>query len=65
MKKSTLFCTALFALFSVNAQQVQWANKLIKFSSDLGGKQHGIKRILGKLWTDMSGWKWVSKNHKP
>ena len=38
----------LFFLFSVNAQQVQWANKAIKFSSDLGGKQFGIKRILGK-----------------
>ena len=38
----------LFFLFSVNAQQVQWANKAIKFSSDLGGKQNGIKRILGK-----------------
>lgn len=31
-----------------NAQQVQWASKLVKFSSDLGGKQNGIKRILGK-----------------
>jgi hypothetical protein len=30
------------------AQQVQWASKLIKFSSDLGGKQNGVKRILGK-----------------
>jgi len=27
---------------------VQWASKVIKFSSDLGGKQFGIKRILGK-----------------
>ena len=38
----------LFFLFSVEAQQVQWASKLIKYSSDLGGKQFGIKRILGK-----------------
>lgn len=30
------------------SQEVQWANKVIKFSSDLGGKQNGIKRILGK-----------------
>lgn len=30
------------------AQQVQWAHKLIKYSSDLGGKQFGIKRILGR-----------------
>ena len=32
----------------VQAQQVQWASKLIKFSSDLGGKQNGVKRILGR-----------------
>lgn len=30
------------------AQQVQWASKLIKYTSDLGGKQYGIKRILGR-----------------
>ncbi|MCF6128248.1 hypothetical protein L1S35_01080 [Flavobacterium sp. AS60] len=63
-----------FFLFSVNAQQVQWANKLIKFSSDLGGKQFGIKRILGKpdafpqagsspnAWTPkkaLDGYEWV------
>ena len=35
-------------IFSAQAQQVQWAHKLLKFSSDLGGKQNGIKRILGK-----------------
>lgn len=34
--------------FSVYSQQVQWANKVIKFSTDLGGKQNGVKRILGK-----------------
>lgn len=39
------FC---FLLFSVKGQQVQWANKIIKMPSDLGGKQYGIKRILGK-----------------
>ncbi|QBZ96653.1 hypothetical protein [Flavobacterium sangjuense] len=64
----------LFLLFSVNAQQVQWANKLIKYSSDLGGKQFGIKRILGKpdafpqagsspnAWTPknaLNGYEWV------
>lgn len=43
----TLF-SFFFFLFSIQAQQVQWANKLIKYSSDLGGKQFGIKRILGK-----------------
>jgi hypothetical protein len=48
MKKIVVLCGVLFVFFSVNAQQVQWANKLIKFSSDLGGKQNGIKRILGR-----------------
>lgn len=43
----SLFIFLLVGNFT-NAQQVQWANKLIKFSSDLGGKQNGIKRILGK-----------------
>ncbi|WP_281336596.1 hypothetical protein [Flavobacterium eburneipallidum] len=49
MKKSILFSlfSIFFLLFSAKAQQVQWANKVIKFSSDLGGKQNGIKRILG------------------
>ncbi|MBN8640276.1 MAG: PD40 domain-containing protein [Flavobacteriales bacterium] len=48
MKKVYFLFSILFVLFSVNAQQVQWASKLIKYSSDLGGKQFGIKRILGK-----------------
>ena len=39
---------ALVSFQMVQAQQVQWASKLIKFSSDLGGKQNGIKRILGR-----------------
>ena len=47
MKKHILL-SILLVSFSMNGQQVQWANKLIKFSSDLGGKQYGIKRILGK-----------------
>ncbi len=48
MKKLIILCSIFFILFSVKAQQVQWASKVIKFSSDLGGKQNGIKRILGK-----------------
>lgn len=50
MKKSILFLLFSFflSLFTAQAQQIQWASKLIKFSSDLGGKQNGIKRILGK-----------------
>lgn len=50
MKKSLFYIlfSLFFTLFSVKAQQIQWASKIIKFSSDLGGKQNGIKRILGK-----------------
>lgn len=48
MRKIYILCSLLFALCSADAQQVQWASKLIKYSSDLGGKQFGIKRILGK-----------------
>jgi hypothetical protein len=48
MKKLVVLCSIFFVLYSAKAQQVQWANKLIKYSSDLGGKQNGIKRVLGK-----------------
>ncbi len=48
MKKLYILCSIFFILVSAEAQQVQWASKLIKYSSDLGGKQFGIKRILGK-----------------
>ena len=48
MKKILFLITFYLSLIPINAQQVQWANKLIKYSSDLGGKQFGIKRILGK-----------------
>lgn len=50
MKKNIIYILFPFLLinhFSL-AQQIQWASKIIKFSSDLGGKQNGIKRILGK-----------------
>ncbi|HQE33093.1 MAG TPA: hypothetical protein PLQ70_00340 [Flavobacterium alvei] len=48
MKKTIFLCSLFFVVFSIKAQQIQWASKLIKFSTDLGGKQNGIKRILGK-----------------
>ena len=47
MKKIVLIYILALS-FSVYGQQIQWASKLIKYSSDLGGKQYGIKRILGK-----------------
>lgn len=48
MKTIFTLASCFFWLLFINAQQVQWANKAIKFSSDLGGKQNGIKRILGR-----------------
>ena len=66
MKTFFSFFSFLFFLFSIHAQQVQWANKLIKYSSDLGGKQFGIKRILGKPDTFPQGGSspnaWTPKN---
>ncbi|MFN3753473.1 hypothetical protein [Flavobacterium sp.] len=66
MKKTLFLYAILLVLFSANAQQIQWANKLIKYSSDLGGKQHGIKRILGKPDTFPQGGSspnaWTPKN---
>ncbi|MDN3678012.1 hypothetical protein QWY90_11915 [Flavobacterium paronense] len=74
MKTIVTLFSFFFFLFSADAQQVQWANKLIKYSSDLGGKQFGIKRILGKpdafpqagnspnAWTPkkaLDGYEWV------
>ncbi len=38
----------LLSFGMASAQQIQWAHKLIKYSSDLGGKQNSIKRLLGK-----------------
>lgn len=37
-----------FCATTMMAQQVQYAHQLIKYSSDLGGKQFGVKRLLGK-----------------
>ncbi|GAB1463716.1 hypothetical protein MASR2M52_17850 [Pedobacter sp.] len=34
--------------FLGEAQQVQWAHKVLKYSSDLGGKVNGVKQILGR-----------------
>ncbi|WP_298221127.1 hypothetical protein [Flavobacterium sp.] len=46
--KNILIISICLCVVSSHAQQIQWAHKLIKYSSDLGGKQYGIKRILGK-----------------
>ena len=47
MKKFLFLICVSFPLF-LQAQHLQYASKVLKYSSDLGGKQHGIKRILGK-----------------
>lgn len=46
MKKLLLYCLAL-PLFA-QAQQVQYASKVLKYSSDLGGKLNSVKRIVGR-----------------
>ncbi|WP_298148245.1 hypothetical protein [Flavobacterium sp.] len=46
MKLRTFFWILL--AMQMQAQQVQWASKVVSYSSDLGGKQFGIKQILGK-----------------
>ena len=48
MKKKIVLYALLLVFGITSAQQIQWAHKLIKYSSDLGGKQNSIKRILGK-----------------
>lgn len=48
MKKMIFLYLICNVFLTAEAQQIQWASKVIKFSSDLGGKQNGIKRILGK-----------------
>lgn len=45
--KKVLLILFLFP-FILSAQEIQWANKVLKYSSDLGGKQNSVKRILGK-----------------
>lgn len=48
MKRIITSLFLLIVISNTSAQQIQWASKLIGYSSDLGGKQNGIKRILGK-----------------
>jgi len=64
MKKLLYFCLA-FPLF-VQAQQIQYAAKVLKYSSDLGGKLNSVKRILGKPDAFPQGGSsanaWVSKD---
>ncbi|MEJ5993692.1 hypothetical protein WG904_04600 [Pedobacter sp. Du54] len=46
MKKLLFICLSI-PLF-LQAQQIQYAAKVLKYSSDLGGKLNSVKRILGK-----------------
>ncbi len=43
-----MFFGLLLLPFLVQAQQIQYAYKVLKYSSDLGGKLNSVKRILGK-----------------
>jgi hypothetical protein len=46
MKNLLIFC--LLLPLQLQAQQIQYASKVVKYSSDLGGKLNSVKRILGK-----------------
>lgn len=46
--RNFIFLAVAMLTTGLYGQQIQYAAKLIKYSSDLGGKQFGIKRILGK-----------------
>jgi|GEM_PF-548467 len=45
--KKIYFLLLLFPIVA-SAQQIQWAGKVLKYTSDLGGKQNSVKRILGR-----------------
>ncbi|MGF1924868.1 MAG: hypothetical protein ACQUHE_11875, partial [Bacteroidia bacterium] len=45
--KKIFFYLFILPLLS-QAQQIQYATKVLKYSNDLGGKQNSVKRILGK-----------------
>lgn len=64
--KKIIILPILFFACCLYSQQVQWASKLIKYSTDLGGKQYGVKRILGKPDAFPQGGSspnaWVPKN---
>lgn len=49
MKRSLLSCLAMAAItLSVHAQEVQWASKVIDFSSELTPVQYSARQVLGK-----------------
>ncbi len=48
MRKFILFICPLFLFASVHAQQVQWAAKVLRYSSQYGKKQYSAAQVLGK-----------------
>jgi outer membrane protein OmpA-like peptidoglycan-associated protein len=47
MKKTSLLFFALLYILSVDAQNVFWASKVIKFSSQFGDKEFSAQQVLG------------------
>ncbi|MCI0750748.1 MAG: OmpA family protein, partial [Flammeovirgaceae bacterium] len=48
MKKLSSICVFIgFLIFGANAQTVQWATKVIEFSSELTPVQHSAQQVLG------------------
>jgi hypothetical protein len=50
MKRTLLFLSSLLFVFSgrLQAQEVQWATKLIELSSELTPVQYSARQVLGK-----------------
>lgn len=68
MKKfllSTLVAMSLGGVLGIQAQDVQWASRVIEYSSELSDKQYSVKQILGKPnvypWGEASANAWTPK----
>ena len=48
MRKIIFFISLAFLFASLHAQNVQWASKLLRYSSQYGKKQYSAAQVLGK-----------------
>ncbi|MBD3747910.1 MAG: hypothetical protein IE931_00290 [Sphingobacteriales bacterium] len=46
--KRIIFALLILSVLQVHGQEIQWVSRVIKSSSDLGGKQYSSRRIVGK-----------------
>ncbi|SDK64495.1 WD40-like Beta Propeller Repeat [Catalinimonas alkaloidigena] len=65
-RKFLLLCTLLLLASAVHAQEVQWASKVLDFSSELSPNEYSAKQALGKPNVLPAGGdgpnSWVAKN---